>query len=57
MNSILYLSKQEIIDHREYICSIVLGLFDKEYEMASSNIATNMRRAICRIDEALYLEN
>lgn len=57
MNSILYLSKQEIIDHRQYICSIVLDLFGKEYEMASSNIATNMRIAICRIDEALYLEN
>ena len=57
MDSVLYLSKQEIAEHQQYICSIMLKIFNNEYERASSIVATNIRKAICRIDEALYLDS
>lgn len=57
VDSILYLSKQEITEHQQYIRSIMLKIFNTEYEKAPSIIASNIRKAICRIDEALYLES
>lgn len=35
----------------------LLGIYSTEYEKASSIIASNIRKAICRIDEGLYLED
>lgn len=57
VDSIFYLSKEEIADHQQYIRSIMLKIFNNSYEQAPSVIASNIRKAICRIDEALYLES
>lgn len=57
MDSVLYLSKQEIADHQKYLRSIMLKIFNNEYERASAIVASNIRKAICRIDEALYLDS
>ena len=54
VDSILYLSKEEIADHQQYIRLIMLEIFNNSYEQTSSTIASNIRKAICRIDEALY---
>lgn len=54
VGSIFYLSKKEIFNHQKYIRSIILKIFENSYEQASSNIASEIRKAICRIDEALY---
>lgn len=35
----------------------LLGIYSTEYEKASSIIASNIRKAICHIDEGLYLED
>lgn len=57
VEAILYLSKQEIVDHEQYICTVLLHVFNNDYEKAKSTVASNIRIAICRIDEALYLES
>lgn len=57
LEAILYLSNQEIGVHHQYIRTVLLRIFNNEYEKASSTVASNIRIAICRIDEALYLEN
>lgn len=57
IESIFYLSSQEIVEHQQYIRSILLKIYDSEYETAMPIIASNLRKAICRIDEALYLES
>lgn len=57
VDSIFYLSKEEIEVHQHYIQSIMLRIFDNAYELAPPVIASNIRKAICRIDEALYLYN
>lgn len=57
VESLLYLSNQEIADHQENIRSVMLKLFINDYEKASYVDASNIRKAICRIDEALYMEN
>ncbi len=55
--SLLYLSNEEITDHQQYIRSLLLKFFNTDYEKATAIDASNMRKALCRIDEALYLEN
>lgn len=57
IDSIFCLSNQEIIDHQLYINSTIQRIFDNEYEQAPPIIASNLRKAICRIDEVLYFEN
>lgn len=57
LEAILYLPNQEIGVHHQYIRAVLLRIFNNEYEKASSVVASNIRIAICRIDEALYLEN
>lgn len=57
VESLLYLSSQEIADHQQYIRSKMLVIFNNNYENASSIIASNIRKVICRIDEALYIGN
>jgi len=51
------LSKEELAKHEQYIRMTMLKIYDNEYEKSSSIIASNIRKAICRIDEVLYLEN
>ena len=57
VESVLYLTTEEIADHKKYLCSILLDFFQQFYETAKSTVASNFRKAICRIDEALFLEN
>lgn len=57
VESLLYLSNQEIVKHQQYIRLIMCKMFNTDYEKASSVVASNIRKAICRIDEVLYLEN
>ncbi len=57
VEALLYLSNEEIVEHDQYIRVNLLRIYSTEYERASSIIASNIRKAICRIDESLYLEN
>ena len=57
IEALLYLSNEEIVEHDQYIRATLLRIYNTEYENASSIIASNVRKAICRIDECLYLEN
>ena len=57
VEALLYLSNKEIVEHDQYIRANLLKIYSTEYEKASSIIASNIRKAICRIDEGLYLEN
>jgi len=57
VEALLYLCNDEIVAHDQYIRENLLEIYSTEYEKASSIIASNMRKAICRIDEGLYLEN
>lgn len=54
VQSLLYLSDEEICKNETYIRKMLLMLFEKNYERAKSNLASNIRKVICRIDEALY---
>lgn len=56
IESILYLTNDEIREHQKYIRSVLYTLFTKHYESATSLVASNIRTAICRIDECLYLD-
>ena len=56
VESIFYLSSQEIREHHQYICNTMLRIFKSEYEQAPAILASNIRKAICRLDEALYFE-
>jgi hypothetical protein len=55
VESLFYLTNNEISEHRHFIKSILYKIFVNEYENATPIVASNMRKAICRIDEALYL--
>lgn len=57
VEALLYLSNEEMVEHDQYIRASLLGIYSTEYEKASSIIASNIRKAICRIDEGLYLED
>ena len=54
VESLLYLSKSEIVEHQQYIRSVMLSIFHVDYEKATAIVASNIRKVICRIDEALY---
>lgn len=47
--------KIDIKKHEQYIKSMLLEIFEKYYEKASSILASNIRKAICRVDEVLFL--
>ena len=56
IDAILYLTNDEIKEHKKYICETMKNIFINYYADAKNNEATNMRIAISRIDEALYNE-
>ncbi len=56
VEAILYLGKDEIIEHEQYICETLLKIYDAWYEGASSVVASNIRKVICRVDETLNAE-
>lgn len=51
------LSSEEIISHEKYIKSMLQYIFNEYYEKASSLLASNIRKAICRVDESIFLES
>ena len=57
VESLLYLTDEEIETHQQYIRLTLLRIYKNSYENVSPIIASNLRKAICRIDEALYLKN
>ncbi|MEG0836244.1 MAG: ATP-binding protein [Christensenellaceae bacterium] len=57
IQAIYLLTPDEILAHKKYICATLLDIFHANYESASSIIASYLRIAICRIDEALNLGN
>lgn len=55
MKAVASLDGNEVIEHEQYIREKLLELFEQYYERVDSNIASDMRKAICRIDEILFL--
>lgn len=53
--ALLSLSEEEIKTHKQYIKSTLLEVYEKYYEQAVSTLASNIRKAICRVDEVLFL--
>jgi hypothetical protein len=57
ITALLSLSEEEIKKHEQYIKNMLFQIFEEHYEKASSNLAFNIRKAICRVDEVLFLMN
>jgi len=57
LQAIRYLSKDEILKRRKYLCKILKLWFNKHYSSGKANIADQLRRSICWVDEALYMKN
>ena len=54
MNALMSLDEDEVKAHEQYIRSELLELYDRYYESAKTNIASDIRKAICRVDELLF---
>lgn len=54
--AILYLTNDEIKEHQQYLRRVMCQLFSQHYVEAASAVASNMRMAVCRIDEVLFLD-
>ncbi len=54
MNALMSLDEAEVKAHEQFIRSKLLELYDRYYETAKSNIASDIRKAICRVDELLF---
>ena len=50
------LHREEIIAHSLYLRNLLVALFDKHYT-GTAQLADRLRRAICWIDQALYMPN
>lgn len=56
IQAFLCLTDDEIREHNTYIRQVFKSIFTTYFEMANSTIASMIRKSICKIDEALYLE-
>ena len=56
IDAMMCLSDADIRNNLGYIRKQLLFLYDAFYEKASSLFASNIRKAICRVDEAVYLD-
>ena len=56
VQAFLCLTTDEIREHDTYIRQVFKNIFTAYYETSNSAIASMIRKSICRIDEALYLE-
>lgn len=54
LQAILWLSDNEINEHNSYIRKQLKLLYKKYFESSTGTIATEFRKTICRVDEALY---
>lgn len=57
LQAIRSLSKDEIISDSEYLRSLTKTWFNRLYKSAKQPLADNLRRAICWIDECLYMDD
>ena len=57
LQSLFYVTDTEFKEHSSYIRKRLFESFKTYYENADSISATNFRKAICRLDEALYLDS
>ena len=57
LSALMSLDKEEVRNHDNYIRMKLLELFEKYYEGAKPTVASEMRKAICRIDELLFAED
>ena len=55
ITALLSLNEDEIRQHEKYIRKVLLDVFDGYYEKANSTLASSIRKAICRVDEVLYI--
>lgn len=55
LTALLSLDKNTIKKHEKYIKMKLWEIYKNFYEHAKSTVASEMRKAICRIDEVLYL--
>lgn len=49
------LTTQEVSNNFEYLRGLLRGWFNKHYASAQGILADNLRRAICWVDEAMYI--
>jgi len=56
LQAIRGLTPGEIKKNSKYICSLIRTWFNKHYAAAHGPLADHLRRAICWIDEALYMK-
>lgn len=54
ISALLSLSDEVIRTHEKYIRTELLAIYDRYYENVKSNVASDLRKAICRVDEVLY---
>ena len=55
VQAFLCLTPEEIQAHEEYFKQVFKDIFETLFENANSAVATLIRKAICRLDEVLYL--
>lgn len=55
LNALLALSDDEIDKHNQYIRLKLFEIYEKYYEKATAIVASNIRKAICRVDEVMFL--
>ena len=54
IDALLSLDADQIKKHEKYIRAILLKIFNEYFENSNQNVASNMRKVICRIDEAIH---
>lgn len=56
LSALMSLDKDDVQEHDKYIRMKLLELFEKHYEGAKPTVASDMRKAICRIDELMFIK-
>jgi hypothetical protein len=56
LQTIRSLNPDEVKQNSEYLRKLLRTWFNKHYSSANSTLADNLRRAICWVDEALYMK-
>lgn len=56
LQAIRGLSVEEVRSHSKYLRELLKTWFNQHYALAKGPLADNLRRAICWVDEALYME-
>ena len=55
LQSVRGLRAEEILEMKSYVLGILKNILDAQYANASSTLKDNLRKAICWVDEALYM--